>query len=230
MLSNPACPTGGVEGFPHFLLAGTAENPIFPANPIVSTGYRDQKKTRVGQTARLFCWSGAGRKKGILDRTAEIARLVEPTLQSMGYELVRVQFGGAGGRATLQIMAERLDRRPMAVEDCAQISRSLSALLDVEDPVPGSYLLEVSSPGIDRPLVRPADYERFAGFEARVETALPIEGRRRFRGRLAGIADGQVRLIEATGERRLPLKGINKAKLVLTDDLIAASAGDMNKV
>ncbi len=168
--------------------------------------------------------------KGALDKTAEIARLVEPTLQAMGYELVRVQFGGTGGRPTLQIMSERLDRQAMAVEDCADISRALSALLDVEDPLEGSYLLEVSSPGIDRPLIRPADYERFAGFEARVEVAVPIEGRRRFRGRLGGYADGEVRIIEPTGEVRLPLERINKAKLVLTDELIAASSGEMKKV
>jgi ribosome maturation factor RimP len=148
----------------------------------------------------------------------------------MGYELVRVHFGGTSGRPTLQIMAERLDRRPMAVEDCAEISRTISAVIDVEDPVADPYFLEVSSPGIDRPLIRPADYERFAGFEARVETAMPIDGRKRFRGRIAGIADGQVRLIEGAGELRLPLEQINKAKLVLTDDLIAASAGDMNKI
>ena len=165
-----------------------------------------------------------------MDKTAEIARLVEPTLQSMGYELVRVHFGGTSGRPTLQIMAERLDRRPMAVDDCAEISRTISAVIDVEDPVADPYFLEVSSPGIDRPLVRPADYERFAGFEARVETAAPVDGRKRFRGRIAGIADGQVRLIEEAGELRLPLEQINKAKLVLTDDLIAASAGDMNKI
>src|SRR6516164_3227845 len=104
----------------------------------------------------------------------------------MGYELVRVQFAGGDRRPTLQIMAERADRRPMAVEDCAEISRMLSAVLDVEDPVQGAYVLEVSSPGIDRPLLRQADYERFSGFEARIELSRPMEGRRRYRGRLAG--------------------------------------------
>jgi len=161
-----------------------------------------------------------------LDKTAEIAQLVEPTLQGMGYELVRVQFGGGNRRPTLQIMAERADRGAMTVDDCADISRALSAILDVEDPLSGSYLLEVSSPGIDRPLVRASDYERFAGFEARLETRMPIEGRRRFRGRLAGLEDGRVKIIEETGEVRLPLDEINKAKLVLTDELIAATAAD----
>jgi len=142
----------------------------------------------------------------------------------MGFELVRVQFGGGQHRPTLQIMAERIDRQPMAVEDCAEISRNLSALLDVEDPVPGAYLLEVSSPGIDRPLVKLADYERFAGFEARLETKAPVEGRKRFRGKLMGLAGDQVRLIEDGAEVALPLEQINKAKLLLTDALIEATA------
>jgi ribosome maturation factor RimP len=164
-----------------------------------------------------------------LDKTAEIARLVEPTLNGMGYELVRVQFGGGDRRPTLQIMAERADRRAMAVEDCAEISRVLSALLDVEDPVQGAYMLEVSSPGIDRPLLRPADYERFAGYEARLELRQPVDGRRRFRGRLAGIESGCVRVVEPAGELRLPLEEISKAKLVLTDELIAAAAADAKR-
>jgi ribosome maturation factor RimP len=167
--------------------------------------------------------------KGALDKTAEIARLVEPTLTAMGYQLVRVQFGGSAGRPTLQIMAERADGQAMAVEDCAEISRNLSALLDVEDPVQGPYLLEVSSPGIDRPLVRPADYERFAGFEARLELRQPIEGRRRFRGRLAGLESGRVRIVEAAGEVSLPLDDISKAKLMLTDELIAATMAAAKK-
>src|SRR5690606_25713880 len=104
----------------------------------------------------------------------------------MGYDVVRVRFTGDSGR-TLQIMVERQDRRPMTVDDCADVSRQVSALLEVEDPVPGSYVLEVSSPGIDRPLVRLDDFSRFAGFEARLETGQPVAGRRRFRGRIKGI-------------------------------------------
>jgi ribosome maturation factor RimP len=164
------------------------------------------------------------------DKTAQIARLVEPMLQGMGYELVRVQLGGGSFRPTLQIMAERIDRQPMTVEDCAEISRNVSAILDVEDPLEGAYLLEVSSPGIDRPLIRPQDYERFAGFEARLELARPLEGRRRFRGRIGELADGTVRIIESAGEFRLPLEQINKAKLVLTDELLAATGTDSKKI
>jgi ribosome maturation factor RimP len=147
----------------------------------------------------------------------------------MGYELVRVHYGSGSGRPTLQIMAERIDRQPMTVDDCAEISRNLSAILDVEDPLDDAYLLEVSSPGIDRPLVRPQDYERFAGFEARVELTRPIEGRRRFRGRIGELADGTVRIIESAGEYRLPLEQIDKAKLVMTDELLAAASAELNK-
>jgi ribosome maturation factor RimP len=160
-----------------------------------------------------------------LDKTAEIARLVEPVLQGMGYELVRVHFGGGSGRPTLQIMAERIDRVAMTVDDCAEISRNVSALLDVEDPLQDAYLLEISSPGIDRPLVRPQDYERFAGFEARLELARPVDGRKRFRGRIGELAEGSVRIIEPAGEVRLPLDQIAKARLVLTDELLAAPNG-----
>ncbi len=142
----------------------------------------------------------------------------------MGYDLVRVRLTGGAGQ-TLQIMAERRDGAEMTVEDCALISRDVSAILDVEDPLSGSYTLEVSSPGIDRPLVRIEDFERFAGFEARVETRDAVDGRRRFRGRLAGVEDGSV-LIEVDGNRHaVPHDGISRAQLVLTDELIAAKGG-----
>jgi len=154
--------------------------------------------------------------------THEIAQTIEPSLVAMGYRLVRVVVT-SGRRATLQVMAERIDDAPMTVDDCALISRSVSALLDVADPIAGAYLLEISSPGIDRPLVRPEDYDRFSGFEARIELTEPFGGRKRFRGRLLGTADGQVRLITEAGEARLPLASVARARLVLTDDLIAAS-------
>jgi len=158
-----------------------------------------------------------------MDLHERIAGIVSPSLESMGYDLVRVQLQG-NQRPVLQVMAERLDGAGMTVEDCADISRALSALLDVEDPITGAYTLEVSSPGIDRPLVRPQDYERFAGFEARVECGQPIEGRKRFKGRLLGLSgSGAVRLVVETGEVDIPLVDIQRAKLVLTDELIAAS-------
>lgn len=150
-----------------------------------------------------------------------IVPIIEPSLEAMGYRLVRVAFLGARS-ATLQIMAERLDEVPMTVDDCTQISRSVSALLDVADPIADAYMLEVSSPGIDRPLVRPEDYDRFAGFEARIELSEPVDGRKRFRGRMLGRAADSVRIIGETGEVQLPLAAITKAKLVITDDLLAA--------
>jgi ribosome maturation factor RimP len=155
----------------------------------------------------------------------DIVPIIEPSLEAMGYRLVRAVFLGAR-RATLQIMAERIDDAPMTVEDCTEISRSVSALLDVADPIASAYMLEVSSPGIDRPLTRPEDYDRFAGFEARIELGQPLDGRKRFRGRILGRAPDspdQVRLHAETGEVLLPLAGIANAKLVLTDDLLAAA-------
>jgi ribosome maturation factor RimP len=157
-----------------------------------------------------------------VDRTREITDLIEPTLNEMGFELVRVLVSG-GQRPTLQIMAERKDQTPMTLEHCAEVSRAVSALLDVADPISGAYRLEVTSPGIDRPLVRRADYQRFAGLEARLETELPIDGRRRFRGRLVGLAGDQVRLALPEGEQSIPFDAIKKAKLVLTDELLAAA-------
>jgi ribosome maturation factor RimP len=154
--------------------------------------------------------------------TEEIARIIEPALEAMGYRVVRIAFIGARG-ATLQVMAERIDAAAMTVDDCADISRAVSALLDVADPIAGAYTLEVSSPGIDRPLVRPEDYERFTGFEARIELARPVDGRKRFRGRLLGRTPSGARLLAETGEVMLPFEAIARAKLVLSDELIAAA-------
>ena len=159
--------------------------------------------------------------------TDAIERLIEPSLEALGYRIVRVVLTGSRG-ATLQVMAERRDEAPMSVEDCAEISRNVSALLDVADPVEGRYDLEVSSPGIDRPLVAREDYVRFAGFEAKLETARPIDGRKRFRGRLLGVdPSGAVRLaLDGAGEVALPFETVAKAKLVLTDELLAAASRD----
>jgi ribosome maturation factor RimP len=154
--------------------------------------------------------------------TNGIARMIEPSLGAMGYRVVRVVVT-SGRRPTLQVMAERLDEAAMTVEDCATISRSVSALLDVADPIVGAYTLEVSSPGIDRPLVRAEDYDRFSGYQAKIELSEPVGGRKRFRGRLLGTAEGEIRLATDTGEARLPLAAVARAKLVLTDDLIAAA-------
>jgi ribosome maturation factor RimP len=157
-----------------------------------------------------------------MDVTTRIERLIAPTIEAMGYELVRVALGGGRQSARLQVMAERKDRAPMRVDDCAEISRTISAVLDVEDPIEGAYSLEVSSPGIDRPLTRPKDYARFAGFEAKLETRAPIDGRKRFKGKLLGLEAEKVKIEVEGAALALPLEEIEKAKLVLTDDLIAA--------
>ncbi|HLG88629.1 MAG TPA: ribosome maturation factor RimP [Alphaproteobacteria bacterium] len=156
-----------------------------------------------------------------MEQTAQIERLIGPTVAGLGYELVRVQMTGGAKRPTLQVMAERRDRRAMLVDDCARLSREISAVLDAADPISDAYLLEVSSPGIDRPLVKPADYERFAGHEVRIEIDPPIDGRKRFHGTIRAIEDDAVKLAVEESEVRLPLSSIRRAKLVLTDRLIA---------
>ncbi len=121
-------------------------------------------------------------------------------------------------------MAERADGAPMTVDDCADISHAVSALLDVEDPIAGAYTLEISSPGIDRPLTRLKDFERFAGFEAKLESRVSVDGRKRFKGRLGGVEDGEILIDTEQGAARVPFDTVLRAKLVLTDDLIRASA------
>lgn len=154
--------------------------------------------------------------------TRPITAMIAPSLEAMGYRIVRVAFTG-GRRPTLQIMAERHDAAAMSVDDCADISRTVSALLDVADPIPVAYALEVSSPGIDRPLIDRDDFVRYAGYEAKVEMSNLIDGRKRFRGRLLGADDGAVRIAIEDREVALPLAEVVRAKLVLTDELLAAA-------
>lgn len=155
-----------------------------------------------------------------MDICKQVEQDITPTLADMGYDVVRVALNGQETKV-LQVMAERQDGVDMTVDDCADISRAVSALLDVSDPFAGRYTLEVSSPGLDRPLVRPADYARFVGDEAKVELVSDIRGRKRFKGRLAGLAPGDVVLLDFEGQRmEIPFSDIAKAKLILTDDLI----------
>jgi ribosome maturation factor RimP len=156
---------------------------------------------------------------------ARIERIIAPTLDGMGYELVRVQISGGRQHSRLQVMAERIDQKGMTVDDCADISRAVSALLDVEDPIAGSYDLEVSSPGIDRPLTRPQDFARFAGHEAKVEMRRVIEGRRRFRGLLKGVEDGCAVLVMEGEAVKLPVEDIEKAKLLVSEGMIGGGKG-----
>lgn len=159
-----------------------------------------------------------------MDISRHVAELIAPSLADMGYEVVRVAFTG-NIKKTLQIMAERVDRVGMTVDDCSDISRVVSALLDVDDPIAGQYMLEVSSPGLDRPLTRREDFVRFAGFEAKLETTMPMDGRKRFRGKLLGLSDaGEIAMaLEEGGEIAVPFSNFARAKLVLTDELIKAA-------
>jgi ribosome maturation factor RimP len=159
-------------------------------------------------------------------RAARVAALAEPVLAGLGYRLVRVRISGFAG-CTVQVMAERPDGT-MSIEDCEAASRALSPVFDAADPIESAYRLELSSPGIDRPLVRRSDFDRYAGHLAHIEMAVPIEGRRRFRGELHGTDGDCVRLRCATADAEpadvlLRIDDMAEARLVLTDALIAQS-------
>jgi ribosome maturation factor RimP len=171
--------------------------------------------------ARLIEDSGASQRVGRI--AAQVAR-------DLGYRLVRVKISAAGG-ATVQIMAERPDGT-MSIEDCERLSQALSPAFDVEEPMAQAYRLEVSSPGIDRPLVRESDFARAVGHEARVEMAVPLNGRKRFRGRLMGVAPGpegpaalMTLIADDMNETKveLSIRAMGEARLVLTEDLIRAA-------
>jgi ribosome maturation factor RimP len=157
---------------------------------------------------------------------ARFAAITEPMLRTLGFRLVRTRVSGRDG-CTVQIMAERPDGT-FSIDDCEAASRALSPALDVEDLIPSAYRLEVSSPGIDRPLVRRSDFERYAGYEVKIEMEVAVDARKRFRGELLGVdgSDAQVNVLNATGAPqvvRLPIGDIAEAKLVLTDALVAES-------
>jgi ribosome maturation factor RimP len=168
--------------------------------------------------ARLIRETGIG---------ARVAAVVEPVIEQLGYRLVRVKVSAQNG-CTVQIMAERPDGT-MRVEDCEAVSRAVSPVLDLEDPVPQAYHLEISSPGIDRPLVRVSDFERWADHEAKIELETPLDGRKRFRGIVRGV-EGDAVLVELPDARegaeplaRLPLASLGEARLVLTEALVRES-------
>jgi ribosome maturation factor RimP len=178
----------------------------------------DTVDTAVSTERRLIAEQGVA---------ARVAAIAEPVIEGLGYRLVRVRMSGLAG-CTVQIMAERPDGT-MTIEDCETVSRALSPVLDIEDPIERAYRLEVSSPGIDRPLVRRSDFDRYAGHVVKVEMAVPLEGRRRFRGVLLGVAGAVARIRRddaAAGEAAdvlLPIEDMAEARLVLTDALIAES-------
>ena len=155
---------------------------------------------------------------------ARIAGAIAPAVEELGYELVRVAVLGRD-RPTVQIMADRTDGTLIGVDDCEAISRAISAVLDVDDPIPGAWELEVSSAGIDRPLTRVKDWNRFAGHLAKAEVNMPIDGRKRFAGIVLGASDAAARMrLDDGTEVSLPLADLRRARLVLTDALIEASA------
>jgi len=158
---------------------------------------------------------------------ARVSAIAEPVLTDLGFRLVRVRISGEAG-CTVQVMAERPDGS-MTIEDCETISRALSPVLDVADPIEHAYRLEISSPGLDRPLVRRSDFQRYAGNEIKIEMAVAVDGRRRFRGLLIGTEGeaARVRRLDATAgepsEVLLPIEDMSEAKLTLSDALIAES-------
>jgi ribosome maturation factor RimP len=156
--------------------------------------------------------------------TAAIARLIKPAVNELGFDLVRVAMIGGASDPTLQVMAERPDTRQLTIDDCSALSRKLSDLLDEADPIADSYRLEVSSPGIDRPLTRPADFADWAGHEARIKFAEPVDGAKQVSGTIEGIAGGTITVATPKGERQVEFANIASAKLLLTDKLINATA------
>ena len=160
---------------------------------------------------------------------AAVTKLIEPEVKALGFDLVRVAMTGGRSDPTLQIMAERSDTRQLDLDDCQALSRKISDLLDAEeaagrDPVEGGYRLEVSSPGIDRPLTRPRDYADWAGHEARIKLAETLQGAKQLSGIIEGIDDNVVSIATPKGIREVPFESIASAKLLLTDKLINATA------
>ena len=160
---------------------------------------------------------------------AALTRLIEPEAKALGFDVVRVVMIGGASDPTLQVMAERPDTRQLGISDCEALSRRLSELLDAEeaegrDPIPGGYRLEVSSPGIDRPLTRLQDFADWQGHEARLKLSETVDGARQVTGDIAGVDGETIRITGSAGERRIPFSAIAAAKLVLTDRLIAATA------
>ena len=157
-----------------------------------------------------------------------VLSVIEPVAEDLGYRIVRVRVM-AGKRQTLQVMAERMSDGQMEVDDCATLSRALSTTLEVEDPISEAYVLEVSSPGLDRPLTSPADFEAYEGYLARVELDRLVEGRKRFRGTLDGFEDGHIQIV-LDGEdeaAQIPFAWVSDAKLLITDELIKAGPGGL---
>ncbi len=156
----------------------------------------------------------------------KITEIARPVIEDLGYDLVCVKIIGEGGSQNIQVMAENPKTKRLGIDDCTKISKALSAIMDVEDPINGAYRLEISSPGIDRPLVRLEDFNTYKNLEVKIETSVPAEnGQKRFRGTLKGIQnEDQIALATDQGDITIPFASLSKAKLVLTDELIKATA------
>ncbi|WP_298671141.1 ribosome maturation protein RimP [uncultured Sphingomonas sp.] len=155
---------------------------------------------------------------------AVLTGLIAPEAQALGFDLVRVRMMGRGDERTLQVMAERPETRQLTIDDCAELSRRISDVLDREDPIPDAYRLEVSSPGIDRPLTRPGDFADWSGHEARIVLSAPIDGQKQFKGELAGLDGETIAIRQKSGTiAHIPFASVVDAKLVLTDKLIQAT-------
>ena len=152
----------------------------------------------------------------------KLIRIAEPVIKDMGFNLVLLEFKGG----VLQILAEDPRSGNLSLDDCTAINKMLSPLLEVEDPIPGAYTLEISSPGIDRPLMKAEDFAKYAGYDAKVELDESMDGQRRFRGKIVGVKDEFVTLLVDKVEHRLEIAAMKKARLVLTDDLIKATRMD----
>lgn len=162
--------------------------------------------------------------KDVMVDTVALTAVIEPEVEALGYRLVRVAMIGGTSDPTLQVMAESPETRQLKLEDCERISRRLSEVLDEKDPIDGSYRLEVSSPGIDRPLTRRSDYADWAGHEARLKLDETLAGAKQLSGTIKGIDKDIVLLATPKGNREIPFESIASAKLLLTDELIKATA------
>lgn len=151
----------------------------------------------------------------------DLLKMLEPVIDDLGFEVVRIALMGEKDK-TLQIMIERKDREVITVDDCADASYAISAILDVEDPIKENYSLEVSSPGIDRPLTKLENFERFVGFVAKLETQRPINERKRFKGTILAVEGENIKIDVDGTEYEVPHSAVSRAKLVLTDELLAA--------
>jgi len=174
---------------------------------------------RRGPGLRRFCFTWEPLLRATNPVEERVIALIEPTAAGLGYRIVRVRVSG-NRRKRMQIMAERVSDGQMGIDDCGRLSRALSPVFDLEDPIQGEYDLEISSPGIDRPLMRIEDFERFQGHDAKLETAAMQNGQRRFKGKIERIEGDVIVIVTDQGEAKLPFASLSDARLVLTDRLI----------